>query len=164
MKFARRARMVVARYLDFLRRLFNVNQIKGPYPAKCTGAAIATIAIICGTIATVQAAPAWPVPVPAATKSQFAAEPAPAPSPSDQPGDDDQDVPASQVDKYIAVYEAMQKDHNLTVEQAASKQGLTVAQFRGLEARIERDDTLREQVRKALRHQANPKDTDSSDD
>ena len=82
----------------------------------------------------------------------------------DDTDDDDKDVPTSQVDKYISVYEAMQKDHNLTVEQAASRQGLTVAQFRELEGRIERDDTLRERVRKALRHAANPNATDSSDD
>jgi len=82
----------------------------------------------------------------------------------DDTDDDDKDVPTGQVDKYINVYEAMQKDHNLTVEQAASRQGLTVAQFRELEGRIERDDTLRERVRKALRHAANPNATDSSDD
>ncbi len=78
--------------------------------------------------------------------------------------EDDKDVPTSQVDKYISVYESMQKDHNLTVEQAASKQGLTVDQFRALENKIEADDTLRERVRKALRHAANPSDKDSSDD
>ena len=43
----------------------------------------------------------------------------------------------------------MQKDHNITVEQATSKQGLTVAQFRALENKIEADDTLRERVRGA---------------
>lgn len=77
---------------------------------------------------------------------------------------DDKDVPTSQVDKYISVYEAMQKDHSLTVEAAASQQGLTVAQFRDLENKIENDDTLRERVRKALRHAANPKATDSEDE
>ena len=77
--------------------------------------------------------------------------------------DDDKDVPPGQVDKYVSVYRSMQKDHGLTVEQAASKQGMTVAQFRSLEGKIERDDTLRERVRTALRKAANPaaKDTDS---
>jgi hypothetical protein len=65
--------------------------------------------------------------------------------------DDDKDVPPAQVAKYIDAYKAMQKDHNLTAEQAASKEGLTIAQFRSIEGRIERDDTLRERVRKALR-------------
>ncbi len=67
-------------------------------------------------------------------------------------GDDDSsEVPPAQVDKYVAVYKAMQRDHSLTVEEAASKQGMTVAAFRSLEAKIERDDVLRERVRKALR-------------
>ena len=75
--------------------------------------------------------------------------------------DDDKDVPPGQVDKYVSVYRSMQKDHGLTVEQAASKQGMTVAQFRSLEDKIERDDTLRERVRTALRKAANPNATDS---
>jgi len=70
--------------------------------------------------------------------------------------DDDKDVPPGQVDKYVSVYRSMQKDHGLTVEQAASKQGMTVTQFRSLEDKIERDDTLRERVRTALRKAANP--------
>jgi len=86
------------------------------------------------------------------------------PAPASETDEDDKDVPTSQVDKYISVYEAMQKDHNLTVEQAASKQGLTVAQFRSLENKIENDDTLRERVRKALRHTANPGSKESSDE
>jgi hypothetical protein len=95
---------------------------------------------------------------------QLAAEPSTEPEPADATDEDDKDVPTSQVDKYISVYESMQKDHNLTVDQAASKQGLTVDQFRALENKIEADDTLRERVRKALRHAANPSDKDSSDD
>ncbi|MFZ0676337.1 hypothetical protein [Candidatus Binatus sp.] len=95
---------------------------------------------------------------------QLTAEPETEPEPADATDEDDKDVPTSQVDKYISVYESMQKDHNLTVEQAASKQGLTVDQFRALENKIEADDTLRERVRKALRHAANPNDKDTSDD
>ena len=91
---------------------------------------------------------------------QLAAEPATAPAPPSETDEDDKDVPTSQVDKYISVYESMQKDHNLTVDQATLKQGLTVAQFREIEGKIERDDTLRERVRKALRHE---KDKDSAD-
>ena len=75
--------------------------------------------------------------------------------------DDDKDVPPGQVDKYVSVYRSMQKDHGLTVEQAASKQGMTVTQFRSLEGKIERDDTLRERVRTALRKAANPKAADT---
>ncbi|MDO8432331.1 MAG: hypothetical protein Q7S58_07970 [Candidatus Binatus sp.] len=65
--------------------------------------------------------------------------------------DDDKDVPPKMVEKYTNAYKAMQKDHNMTADQAAAAQGLTIAQFRSLEGRIERDDTLRERVRKALR-------------
>ena len=128
------------------------------------GATIAFIAIICGVFV---ASPGWSAPTgPAAGKSQLqdrallAAEPATAPAPPEETNEDDKDVPTNQVDKYISVYESMQKDHNLTVDQATSKQGLTVAQFRQIEGKIERDDTLRERVRKALRHE---KDKDAAD-
>jgi len=175
MKFARRARMIMAGWLDFWRRLFEVRQINEPYPGKRAGAALAAIAIICGAIGTFPASRAWPAPVASTGRSRqlksqrqaqalrLAAQSA-TPSSPDQADDEDTDVPTGQVDKYISVYEAMQKDHNLTVEQAASKQGLTVEQFRQLEGRIERDDTLRERVRKALRHAVNPNDKNSSDE
>jgi hypothetical protein len=174
MKFARRARMSAAGRLNFRRRLFKVHQINEPYPGKRAGAAIAAIAIICGTIATVQAAPAWPAgagssrisrPIDSRLQPQVLRRAADfaAPLAQNQSDDDDKDVPTSQVEKYISVYEAMQKDHGLTVEQAASKQGLTVAQFRQLEARIEANDMLRERVRKALRQAANPNAKETSD-
>jgi hypothetical protein len=147
-----------------------VNQINQTFTGKRAGTALTAIAIVFGAFVMVSVSCAWS----AATGTadircqhralQLAAEdaaPATAPEDSDQ---DDKDVPTSQVDKYISVYESMQKDHSLTVEQAASKQGLTVAQFRSLENKIEADDTLRERVRKALRHAANPNDKESSDD
>jgi hypothetical protein len=147
-----------------------MHQTIEPYSGKRVGAALVAIGIICGAIAMLPASQAWAAASFRQIHSQFqhptlrlAAESA-APASQDDTGDDDKDVPTSQVDKYINVYEAMQKDHSLTVEQAASRQGLTVAQFRALENKIEGDDTLRERVRKALRHAANPKDTDSSDD
>jgi len=78
--------------------------------------------------------------------------------------DDDQDaadqVQTKQVDQYVAVYKAMQKNHGLTVDQACAQQGLTVTQFRNIENKVERDDALTALVRKAL----NPKDTSSADD
>jgi hypothetical protein len=165
MKFAWRARMIDQGYLDLLRRLFSVNQINQPYAGRRTGATLAMTAIILGAIAMLPAARAW-----SASTRQLPHQPlqlvtAPAnPLAQDGSDDDNQDVPTSQVDKYISVYESMQKDHNLTVDQAASKQGLTVAQFRDLENKIEADDTLRERVRKALRHAANPNEKESSDD
>ncbi len=67
---------------------------------------------------------------------------------------DEDAVPSGQVDKYIAVYSAMQKNHSLTVEQAASKQGLTVDEFRTLEDKIERNPTVHERVLDALKASA----------
>lgn len=67
---------------------------------------------------------------------------------------DQAEVPPEQVEKYIAIYKATQANHSLTVEQAAAQQGLSVAQFRTLEGKIERDDALRARVRKALRNSA----------
>jgi hypothetical protein len=142
-----------------------VNQIKGPFAGIRAGAATAMIAIICAAVGVWPISRAWSAPTGQRMhqRLQLAAEQA-APVAEPEAADDDKGVATSQVDKYISVYEAMQKDHNLTVEQAASKQGLTVAQFRQLENKIESDDMLRERVRKALRHAANPKVKDSSDD
>jgi hypothetical protein len=50
-------------------------------------------------------------------------------------------VSSGEIKKYVAVYIAMQRNHSLTIEQAAAAQGLTVAAFRELEQRIERDET-----------------------
>jgi hypothetical protein len=66
-------------------------------------------------------------------------------------GEDQPDVPTSDVEKYVSVYRAMQSNHTLTVQQAAAQQGLTVDKFRTLEDRIERNDALRMRVRKELR-------------
>lgn len=140
-----------------------MNQIIKRLAGMRAGATTALIATICGAFAILPASQA------SATLQQhalqFAADPdsEPAPEPSDDSAED-KDVPTSQVDKYISVYEAMQKDRNLTVDQAAPQQGLTVAQFRALENKIEADDTLRERVRKALRHAANPNQKDDSSD
>jgi len=133
-----------------------MNHINQPLAGMRASATTAMIAIIFGML---PASASW-----SATRhvTQIAAEPS-APSSPSEADEDDKDVPTSQVDKYINVYESMQKDHNLTVEQAASKQGLTVAQFRSLENKIENDDALRERVRKALRQAANPKAKDSDE-
>jgi hypothetical protein len=64
---------------------------------------------------------------------------------------DENEIAPEQVEKYIAVYKAMQHNHSLTIEQAAPAQGLTVDAFRDIEHRIERDDMIREHVRQALR-------------
>jgi hypothetical protein len=72
-------------------------------------------------------------------------------------GDDDSgdvDIPPSEVEKYVAIYRDMQKDRGLTVEQAAAKEGLSLAAFRDLEQKVERDDTAREHVRDELQQSA----------
>ena len=68
----------------------------------------------------------------------------------DEPGDDatsDKNVSPEQIQKYVAVYRAMQRDHSLSIEQAAAAQGLTVSAFRELEQRIESDDLARDDAR-----------------
>jgi hypothetical protein len=62
----------------------------------------------------------------------------------------DKGVAPAQIEKYVAVYRAMQRNHNLTIEQAAAAQGLTVGDFRDLEHRIESDDLARDDARNAL--------------
>jgi hypothetical protein len=69
--------------------------------------------------------------------------------------DDDDESPAdevspSQLDSYVKVYQAMQSDRSMTVDTAAAQQHMTVAQFRDIEAKIERDGVLRERVRREL--------------
>lgn len=66
----------------------------------------------------------------------------------------DEEVPPNEIDKYVAVYKAMQHDHRLSVEQAAAAQGLTLREFRDLEQRIEHNDVARDDARRALAESA----------
>ncbi len=59
-------------------------------------------------------------------------------------------VSPEQLRQYVAVYRAMQRNHALTIDQAAATQGLTVPAFRDLERRIESDDLARDDARRAL--------------
>lgn len=61
-----------------------------------------------------------------------------------------------EIQKYVAVYRAMQRNHSMTVEQATAAQGLTVGAFRDLERRIESDDLARDDARRALAGGATP--------
>jgi hypothetical protein len=145
-----------------------VYRINRPISGNRRSAKIAAVAIICGAVA-ILGPRAWSAPAGATDGhrefnrqiTRFAVASRTRIAQTEPGDDDDKEVPPAQVDKYINVYQSMQKDHNLTVEQAASKQGMTVAQFRSLEGKIERDDTLRERVRTALRKAANPGATDS---
>jgi hypothetical protein len=69
---------------------------------------------------------------------------------------DDSDISTSEIDRYVAVYKAMQNNRSLTVDQAASSQGMSLQAFRTLENRIERDEAAREQARDKLRAAASP--------
>jgi hypothetical protein len=55
-----------------------------------------------------------------------------------------------EIEKYVAVYRAMQRDHTMTIEQATAAHGLSVPAFRDLEQRIESDDLSRDDARRAL--------------
>src|SRR5260370_30193263 len=55
-------------------------------------------------------------------------------------------VTSDEIKKNVAVYIAMQRDHNLTVQQAAAAQGLTVTPFRELQQRIDHNQAAREEA------------------
>jgi DNA-binding transcriptional MerR regulator len=63
---------------------------------------------------------------------------------------DENEVSTADIQKYVSVYKAMQRNRSLTVEQAAAAQGLTTEQFRQLENRVERDDAALQQARDEL--------------
>jgi hypothetical protein len=63
-------------------------------------------------------------------------------------------VSSDQIQKYIAVYRAMQRNHSMKIDQAAAAQGLSLPAFRDIERRIESDDVARDDVRRALAEQA----------
>jgi hypothetical protein len=77
-----------------------------------------------------------------------------APATAQESEGEESEVAPEQVEKYIAVYKAMQHNHGLTIDQAAAQQGLSVAEFRDIEGKIERDDLIRERVRQALRNKS----------
>jgi len=91
----------------------------------------------------------------AAAHHNLASSSNPPASPSVQDSDEEGEevnVPVEQTDKYIAVYSAMQRDHSLTVEQAAAQQGLSVTEFRAIEDKIERNPLVHQRVLDALRN------------
>ena len=67
---------------------------------------------------------------------------------------DENEVSTDQVEKYVSVYKAMQRNRSLTVDQAAAAQGLTLQQFRQLENRVQRDDAALQQARDELQSAA----------
>lgn len=83
---------------------------------------------------------------------------------ADSANDEEREVTPSQLERYVSVYRAMQKDRSLTVEQAAKNAGFSLAQFRDLESRVERNDPLRERARRALRPQNTAETPDTEGD
>lgn len=72
---------------------------------------------------------------------------------AEEVGDTDNDtdtVSDSDVQMYIKVYEAMQDDHDLTVEQAITPHHITLDDFREIERRIQSQPRLVDRVREAL--------------
>src|SRR5215831_6038665 len=62
----------------------------------------------------------------------------------------EKEVSTDEIEKYVSVYKAMQRNRSITVDQAAAAQGLTTEQFRQLENRVERDDAALQQARDEL--------------
>ncbi len=67
---------------------------------------------------------------------------------------DESEVSPAQVEKFVAVYKAMQRDRSLTVEAAAAENGMTVEAFRALESRVERDEAAMARARQLLQASA----------
>jgi hypothetical protein len=74
---------------------------------------------------------------------------------------DENEVSTDEVEKYVSVYKAMQRNRSLTVDQAAAAQGLTIEQFRQLENRVQRDDAALQQARDELQAAAQRSPTPS---
>ena len=86
-----------------------------------------------------------------ASASSHSAIPATAQSDSDT---DESEVTSAQIEKYVAVYKAMQHDRSLTVDAAAAEKGMTLAAFRQLEGLVQRDEGALQQVRRKLQASA----------
>jgi hypothetical protein len=66
----------------------------------------------------------------------------------------DDDVSASELQLYIDVYEAMQADHAVTLDQVLAQKGVPLGELRNIERRIQREERLVRKVREALLAQA----------
>jgi hypothetical protein len=80
---------------------------------------------------------------------------------SQNDNDDENEVSSNDIQKYVSVYKAMQRNRGLTVDQAAAAQGLTLGQFRQLENRVQRDDAALQQARDELQAAARGSSTPS---
>jgi hypothetical protein len=72
-------------------------------------------------------------------------------APSMQPGET---VSSSEVEKYVAVYDAMHRNRKLALQEAAASQNLSVPAFRELERKIEQNPSALAQARTELMNRA----------
>jgi len=73
--------------------------------------------------------------------------------PQAQESDDDHDqqgVTEAEIELYIDVYSAMQKDHDITIESAIAPHNVSLEQFRDVERRVQKDQRMVDRVREAL--------------
>ena len=61
-----------------------------------------------------------------------------------------QGVTEAEIELYIDVYSAMQKDHDVTIELALAPHNVSLEQFRDVERRVQRDQRIVDRVREAL--------------
>src|SRR5215469_8310613 len=72
-------------------------------------------------------------------------------APTTRPGET---VSSSEVQKYVAVYDAMHRNRRLTLQEAAASQNLSVPAFRDLERKIEQNPSALAQARTELMNRA----------
>jgi hypothetical protein len=63
-------------------------------------------------------------------------------------------VSPTELQTYIDVYTAMQADHDLTLDTVLAQKNITLADFRNIERRVQKQDRLVRKVRDALQAQA----------
>jgi hypothetical protein len=125
-------------------------------PPICPSLSLGIIATATGLITLIAGLICIPVAANAASDSQRELSAAAGKVVQDEDQGDETDVSTADIDKYVAVYKAMQRDRTMTAEQAAIGQGMTLKSFRDLENRIEGDESAREQAREKLRAAASP--------
>jgi len=70
-------------------------------------------------------------------------------------GDGEADeVSSAELELYIEVYTAMQANHDLTLDVVLAQKGTQLAEFRGIERRVQKQERLVRKVREALLEQA----------
>lgn len=64
--------------------------------------------------------------------------------------EEEESLKEADIQFYIDVYTAMQKDHGLVLDKVLEEKGVSVAQFRSIEQKVQRQPRLVERVRKSL--------------